>query len=208
MIGYLDLPSGLSGDMLLGCLIDSGWSSERLRATIIKLRLPTDQWAVQVREVIKGSLRARQVQVLVEEGRHHRRLKDIQSLIESSELSGVVKDRAIAIFVRLAAAEARVHGTTPDQIHFHEVGALDAIVDIVGGVSGIDELGITQLYASMIPLGQGWIDSDHGRLPLPRRPLELLSAVSAPTRPGPGNGELITPTAAAILAELPGFSSR
>jgi uncharacterized protein (TIGR00299 family) protein len=207
MIGYLDLPSGLSGDMLLGCLVDCGWPLERLRKTIELLNLPTGEWAVSAQNVMKGAIRARRVDVLAEEGQHHRRLADICGMIESSEVAGLVKHRAVAIFTRLAAAEAKVHGTTPDRIHFHEVGAVDSIIDIVGSVTGLHELGIEQLYASAVPLGHGWTESAHGRIPLPApATLELLAAVGAPTRPAPGPGELLTPTAAAILAELATFS--
>jgi uncharacterized protein (TIGR00299 family) protein len=207
MIGYLDLPSGLSGDMLLGCLVDCGWPLERLRETIELLDLPTGEWAVSAQNVMKGALRARRVDVLAEEGPHHRRLADIRGMIESSEVPGLVKNQAVAIFTRLAEAEAKVHGTTLDRIHFHEVGAVDSIIDIVGGVAGLHELGIEKLFASAVPLGHGWTESAHGRIPLPApATLELLAAVGAPTRPAPGPGELLTPTAAAILAELATFS--
>jgi hypothetical protein len=121
-------------------------------------------------------------------------------------LPPIVRERAGAIFKRLADAEAKVHGTTPDEIHFHEVGAVDAIIDIVASVNGLHDLGIERLYASPIPLGPGWTDSAHGRLPLPApATIELLSAAGAPTRPAPGPGELVTPTGAAILAELATF---
>jgi uncharacterized protein (DUF111 family) len=163
MIAYLDLPSGLSGDMLLGCLLDCGWSAQRLRQTIDSLSLPTAEWAIEVTPVLKHSLRATRVQVLVEEGKHQRRLADVAAIINGSTLPTVVKERAVAIFARLADAEANVHGTTPDQIHFHEVGAVDAIIDIVASVSGLHELGVDRLYASAVPLGSGWTESAHGR---------------------------------------------
>jgi uncharacterized protein (TIGR00299 family) protein len=206
MIAYLDLPSGLSGDMLLGCLLDCGWSSQRLRQTIESLTLPTAEWAIEVTPVLKHSLRATRVQVLAEEGKHQRRLADVSAIINRSTLPAVVKGRAVAIFTRLADAEAKVHGTTADKVHFHEVGALDAIIDIVASVNGLHELGVERLYASAVPLGQGWTETAHGRLPLPApATIELLSAANAPTRPAPGPGELVTPTGAAILAELASF---
>jgi len=206
MIAYLDLPSGLSGDMLLGCLIDSGWSVEQLRRTIESLPLSQIEWAVQVQQVAKKSLRATRVDVLVEEGRHQRRLADISAMIRESTLPAAVVDRSVAIFTRLAHAEAHVHGTTSDQIHFHEVGAVDAIVDIVASVNGLHELGINQLYCSPVPLGHGWTGSAHGKLPLPApATLELLAQAHIPTCPAPGPGELLTPTGAAILAELARF---
>jgi uncharacterized protein (TIGR00299 family) protein len=206
MIGYLDLPSGLSGDMLLGCLVDCGWPASRLESTLARLALPPGEWAVQLQEVRKGALRATQVDVLAEEGRHDRRLADVLAILHASDLPPTVSERAAAIFVRLADAEAKVHGVTPDQIHFHEVGAIDAIMDIVGAVAGLHDLGIERLYASAVPLGHGWADTAHGRLPLPApATLELLSAANAPTRPAPGPGELLTPTGAAILCELATF---
>jgi uncharacterized protein (TIGR00299 family) protein len=206
MIAYLDLPSGLSGDMLLGCLVDCGWNVERLHHTIESLSLPAEEWAVQVETVVKGSMRATRVDVLVEEGRHQRRLADIGGIIRGSTLPPAIRQPAIAVFERLAWAEARVHGTTPEQVHFHEVGAMDAIVDIVGSIAGLHDLGIEKLYASPIPLGMGWTKSAHGQIPLPApATLELLSGAGAPTCSAPGPGELVTPTAAAILAELATF---
>ncbi len=206
MIAYLDLASGLSGDMLLGCLVDCGWSIERLRRTIESLCVPAGEWAVQVQTVLKGSLRATRVDVLVDEGRQQRRLGDVIAIIRGAELPALVRQRAIAVFTRLASAEARVHGTTADEVHFHEVGAVDAIIDIVGSLQGLHELGIEKLFASPVPLGQGWSQSAHGRLPLPApATLELVSAAKMPTRPAPGPGELLTPTAAAMLAELAAF---
>ncbi|MDB5289426.1 MAG: hypothetical protein JWL69_667 [Phycisphaerales bacterium] len=206
MIGYLDLPSGLSGDMLLGCLIDSGWPIAQLEQTLSRLALPAGEWAVQVAQVRKGSLRAARVDVLAEEGRHDRRLADVRAIIDSSDLPPIVRERATAVFVRLAEAEAKVHGTPVDQVHFHEVGAVDSIIDIVGAVAGLHDLTIDQLYASAVPLGQGWAQTAHGKLPLPApATLELLAAAGAPTRPAPGPGELLTPTGAAILCEMATF---
>ena len=207
MIAYLDLPSGASGDMLLGCLIDAGWPAQGLRQTIESLRLPQGEWAVQVQAVQKGSLRAMRVDVLFEEGKQRRGLADIRQIIESSDLPSVVQARAIAVFARLSQAEAKVHGTSPDKIHFHEVGAIDAIIDVVGVVTGLHELGIERVYASPLPLGPGWTQTDHGKVPLPApATLELLAAAGAPTRPAPGPGELVTPTGAALLADLATFT--
>lgn len=205
-IGYLDLPSGLSGDMLLGCLMDCGWPVERLRQAIQSLSLPASEWAVQVQTVVKGALRATRVDVLADEGRHRRRLADIVAIIRGGSLPALVCERAVAVFTRLARAEARVHGIAVEQVHFHEVGAVDCIIDIVGSLLGLHELGVEKLFASPVPLGHGWAQTAHGKLPLPApATLELLSAAKIPTRPAPGPGELLTPTAAAILAELAVF---
>lgn len=206
MIAYLDLPSGVSGDMLLGCLVDCGWPAERLRETIEALRLPRGEWAVQVQTVQKGAFRATQVEVLFEEGRQRRGLADIRKIIESSALPQIVRTRAVSVFWRLANAEAKVHGTTPDEVHFHEVGAIDAIIDVVGVIAGFHELGLDPIHSSPLPLGPGWAGGEHGKIPLPApATLELLAAANAPSRPAPGPGEWVTPTGAALLAELVRF---
>jgi uncharacterized protein (TIGR00299 family) protein len=206
MIAYLDLPSGVSGDMFLGCLLDVGWSPDKLRGVVEDLSLPSDEWAIDVRPVLKGSMRATRVEVLAEEGRHRRQLSDVIAIIDHSRLNPVIKQRSIAIFTRLAHAEARVHGTLPEKVHFHEVGAVDAMIDIVATVAGLHDLGIDQLYASALPLGPGWGNSEHGKIPMPApATIELLAEAQAPTRPAPGPGELVTPTGAAIVAELARF---
>ncbi|MCC7146120.1 MAG: nickel pincer cofactor biosynthesis protein LarC [Phycisphaeraceae bacterium] len=209
MIGYFDLPSGLSGDMFLGCLIDAGWPIEELRSVISQLGLPPAEWSIQARSVMKGPLRATLVLVHAHEGHHHRHLKHIKQIIESSRLADAIKARAVRVFTRLAEAEAKVHGSTVDKIHFHEVGAVDAIIDIVGCVAGLAALGVTDLYSSPPALGSGFAQTAHGQIPLPApATLELLAAAQAPTRdnPRPGVvGELLTPTGAALLAELATF---
>ncbi len=206
-IAYLDTPSGISGDIFLGCLLDAGWPLARLRAVVEALHLPGGSWRVDAEPVMKGPLRATLADVKVNEGDTHRHLSDITAIIRAGDLPSIVQDRAIAVFTRLAEAEARVHNTTPEAIHFHEVGALDAIVDIVGVCAGLHELGIDRLHASPLPLGHGWAQTMHGRIPLPApATLELLAAVGAPTIPAPGPGELVTPTGAALLAELADFS--
>ncbi len=207
MIAYLDLPSGISGDMFLGCLVDAGWPLAALEATIAQLRLPTGSWVVEQQSVMRGPLRATLVDVRVTVGGHHRNLQDIRAIIEQSALPLTVQTRAIAVFTQLATAEAHVHGSTIEEVHFHEVGALDAIIDIVGVCAGLHELGIERLYASGAPLGEGWTNSAHGRIPLPApATLALLAAANAPTRIAPGPGELVTPTGAALLAELATFT--
>lgn len=206
MIGFLDLPSGLSGDMFLGCLVDAGWSLQRLRATISHLLLPSSEWEVAARDVKRGALRATLVEVRVAEGLSHRGLSDVMRIIEAADLPEEVRRRSAGVFRRLAEAEAKVHGTAPEKIHFHEVGAVDAIVDVVGAVAGLHELGVEQLFAGPLPLGEGWVSTAHGLLPLPGpATLELLAAAKAPTRPAPGPGEWVTPTGAALLTELAAF---
>ncbi|HEY8666730.1 MAG TPA: nickel pincer cofactor biosynthesis protein LarC [Tepidisphaeraceae bacterium] len=206
MIGYLDIPSGLSGDMFLSCLVDAGWPVENLRATLARLSLPAEEYQIHAQTVMKGALRATQVSVQVVKSKQHRHLHHIREILDASDISKEVKDRALGVFTRLAEAEARVHGTTIDKVHFHEVGAVDAIVDIVGTCAGIKALDISELYASAAPLGHGWVKTEHGQLPLPAPAvLEILAAAKVPTRPAPGEGELLTPTGAALLAHLATF---
>lgn len=205
-LAFLDTPSGISGDIFLGCLLDAGWPLAELRGVVAALNLPADSWQIEAETVMRGPLRATLARVQVEEGDAHRHLADVRRIIEAADLPQPVGQRAVAVFTRLAQAEAHIHNTTPDEIHFHEVGALDAIVDIVGVCAGLHGLGIEQLYASPLPLGPGWTGSMHGRIPLPApATLDLLAAVGAPTVPAPGPGELVTPTGAALLAELAEF---
>ena len=206
MIAYLDLPSGISGDMFLGCLLDAGWPVDQLQSAIALLGLAPDEWSVSASTIKKGHFRATLANITAKEGHKHRHLHHITDMITASALPASVKDKTIAVFSRLAAAEARVHGSTIEKVHFHEVGAVDAIIDIVGTISGLAALGIEKLYASPLPMGSGWTGGDHGKMPLPApATLELLSAVNAPTRPAPGPGEWVTPTGAALLAELATF---
>ena len=237
MIGYFDLPSGISGDMCLGCLLDVGWSIDRLRNVISKLGLPDGQWSVESRQVRKGTLRATMAEVCVSDcakkgpccrhdhdgengkqpngrkndGPHpvHRNLPDVLELINSADLPDPIKEKSSAVFERLARAEAKVHGVRIEEIHFHEVGSLDAIIDIVGTVTGIYEIGIKKLYASELPLGRGWVTAQHGKIPLPSpATMELLAEAKAPTRCAPGDGELVTPTGAALICELAEFGQK
>jgi uncharacterized protein (TIGR00299 family) protein len=206
VIGYLDLVSGLSGDILLGCLVDAGWPVEQLRDTIARLGLAEGEWGVEARRVMRGPFNATLVDVRAAEGRTHRHLSHILGIIDAADIGPSTKQRAAAVFERLAAAEAKVHGTTVERVHFHEVGAVDAIVDVVGAAAGLEALGITRLHASAVPLGDGWADTQHGRIPLPApATLEILAGAGAPTRPALGPGEWVTPTGAAILAALATF---
>jgi len=206
MIAYLDLPSGLSGDMFLGCLVHAGWGVDALRGTIARLALDPGDWSVEARRVMRGPLSATLVDVHASDTRQHRHLPEIRGMIERADLPATVREQSVAVFERLAGAEARVHGTTADRVHFHEVGAIDAIIDIVGATAGLHDLDIETLHASAVPLGEGWTDSAHGRLPLPApATLELLAAARAPTRPAPAPGEWVTPTGAALLATLATF---
>ena len=204
-IVYFDCFSGASGDMMLGALLDAGLPLERLQAELDKLHLEGYELELecQVRQGLAGS----KLHVRDTLGAHPARYpQDVYALIEASTLPPEVKARSRAVFERLARAEAKVHGIPEDEIHFHEIGAVDSIVDIVGIVAGLDALGVTTVYASPLPLGSGFIETEHGLLPVPApATLVLLSEVGAPTVPHPAQTELVTPTAAALLAELACF---
>lgn len=205
---YCDCFSGISGDMFLAGMIDAGLPLEYLREALRGLGLP-EFLDVGVQEVRKGALRAALLQFQIEERRHddsHRHLADIVRLIESSRLPVPVQQTSLAIFQKLAEAEARVHGEEIQQVHFHEVGAVDSILDIVGAAVGLYYFEIGQLYASALPLGSGKVNTAHGVLPVPApATLELLRAAQAPLAPSALEVELVTPTGAAILSTLARF---
>ncbi len=204
-IAFVDCFSGISGDMFLASLLDAGLPLEVLQEGIDKLNLP-EKVELKLSETRKGALRAANLEVIVPHSHNHRHLSDILAILDNSQLSEVVKQKAGAIFTLLAEAEARVHGEPVEHIHFHEVGALDSIVDVTGAVIGLEALGIERLYASAIPYGSGTVNSDHGLLPLPApATLEVLKLAKAPLTPTSANVELVTPTGAAILGALAVF---
>jgi uncharacterized protein (TIGR00299 family) protein len=199
-LAYFDCFSGISGDMTLGALVDAGVGIDVLCSELEKLNLPG--YEITALKVMRSGVSATKVHVCVEEKEQPaRHLSDIRKIIEASTLSSSIKQKSILIFERLAEAEAKVHGTTPDKVHFHEVGAVDAIVDIVGSVIGFEKLGITTMAASPVNLGAGTIKSAHGTLPVPApATAELLKGI-----PSYGSSipfELTTPTGAVILSTL------
>lgn len=203
-IAYWDCFSGISGDMALGALLDAGLELGALRAELEKLDV--DGWQLDARPDVRYHIAGTHARVHTIPQEAHRHLSDIQAMLNRSHLQPAVRERALAVFGRLAEAEAAVHGTRPEDVHFHEVGALDAIVDIVGVVAGLTLLGVEQVYASALPLGSGWIEAAHGPIPVPGPAvLALLSAVQAPVRDDDTPFELVTPTGAALLAELATF---
>jgi hypothetical protein len=205
-IAYADCFSGVSGDMFLAALLDAGLPLIVLQQNIDLLNLP-EKVDLKLTETHKGALRAANLEVVVPHSHNHRHLSDILEIINSSSLSEKVKLTASKIFRLLAEAESRVHGEPVEHVHFHEVGALDSIVDIVGAAIGLDYLGIEQLYASPLPYGSGTINSDHGLLPLPApATLEVLRLINAPLTPSSADVELVTPTGAAILGSMATFS--
>jgi len=205
VIAYLDCHSGISGNMFLGAMLDAGLGLDTLKHALSGLPVAGYELVLE-RFQDKGIQGSHFDVVLAEQQQQTRHLSDIVTLIESSTLSSRVRETAIAIFQRLAEAEAAIHGTSIEEVHFHEVGAIDAIVDITGAAIAIEAMGITQLYASPLPMSSGHVQTSHGLMPVPApATLEILRRVAAPWRPCPVEGELVTPTGAAILATLAQF---
>src|SRR6266849_2850885 len=208
-IAYFDCPSGAAGDMIMGALVDAGAPFEALQGELAKLRL--SGFTLERREVMKSAFRATKVEVHVHgeghahderhEGHPHRNLRSILDLIASSGLRPAVKAGAARIITRLADAEARVHGTSVEEVHFHEVGAVDAIVDVTGACIGLDLLGVDAVHCSALPVGGGFVTGAHGRMPIPGPgTAELLKGF--PVVDTGVRRELVTPTGAAILTTL------
>ncbi|HVB61706.1 MAG TPA: nickel pincer cofactor biosynthesis protein LarC [Ktedonobacteraceae bacterium] len=206
-VAYLDCHSGISGDMFLGAALDAGLSLEALRAALATL--PLAGYDLAREDFTDKGIRGTRLRVtLAAQEQPPRHFSEITVLITAASLPERVKATSINIFRCLAEAEAVVHGTTVEAVHFHEVGAVDAIVDIVGAAIAVNELGLAQLYASPLPLSSGHVQSAHGLLPVPAPAvLEMLRRVQAPWRPCPVEGEMVTPTGAAILATLARFET-
>jgi pyridinium-3,5-bisthiocarboxylic acid mononucleotide nickel chelatase len=199
-LAYFDCFSGASGDMILGALVDAGVPIERLRARLAGLRV--GGYALSAARTTKGGLAATQVRVELEPGpAPHRHLRHVVEILQSADLPPTVREGAMRVFTRLAEAEARAHGTTVEKVHFHEVGAVDAIVDIVGALLGLDELGVTRVVCSPIPTGSGTVRCAHGVLPVPA-PATVALLEGVPLLATDEPGELTTPTGAAILTTV------
>jgi hypothetical protein len=199
-IAWFDCFSGISGDMTLGALVSAGWPAMELQA--LPGRLGLEGVRVGVKDVRRGPLAALQVEVVIEAAQQpHRHLRQVEEVLVRADLPPAVRERALAVFRRLAAAEAEVHGTSVEQVHFHEVGAADALVDVAGALLGLDQLGIARVHASPPRLGRGSVRSEHGLIPVPA-PATALLLRGAPVEIGEVQGELTTPTGAALLATL------
>ena len=199
MLAYFDCFSGISGDMTLGALVDLGTPLEWLQQELS--RLPLKGFHLTARPVMRNGMTANLLTVEFEDSGHSRDFKKIRALLENCPLSETVKARSLDIFGKLARAEAHIHSCSEEDVHFHELGAIDAIVDIVGTALCLEKLGIEKVVASKIPLGTGFIECQHGKLPVPApATLEILKDV-----PVYGTGvahELVTPTGAAIIASV------
>ncbi|MFN8092832.1 MAG: nickel pincer cofactor biosynthesis protein LarC [Vicinamibacteria bacterium] len=195
-IVYFDCASGASGDMLLGAVVDLGLPIEELRAELAKLGV--EGFRIESSRVNRSGLASTKVDVVAEvAGQPHRHLKHVLAILDASTLDASVKERAAGLFRRLAEAEAAVHGTTPEKVHFHEVGALDSIVDIVGGVIALRWLGASRFVSSPLNVGTGTVTMSHGTFPVPP-PATARLVEGAPVY-GAGEGELLTPTGALLV---------
>jgi uncharacterized protein (TIGR00299 family) protein len=198
-IAYLDCPSGISGDMTLAALLDAGVDLAKVQEGIASLGLP--EVRVTASEVKRHGFRGQHVKIEHPPEHAHRHLHHITGMIDNSGLSQAQRDLAKRIFQRIAEAEAKVHGSTPAKIHFHEVGAIDSIVDICGAAIGFDLLGVDRIVASPVPTGTGYVNIAHGRCSVPApATAEMLCGI--PLAESAVEAELTTPTGAAILATL------
>lgn len=205
-IAYFDCIAGASGDMILGALLDAGLPEEALREGLAALGL--DGFDLRLQNVLKNGFSAKKVDVLVADQVPARQLPEIEAIVMESNLPPAIKDQAIAIFRRLGEVEANIHGTTPDQVHLHELGGIDTIVDVVGTLVGLEALRVEQIYSSPLPMGRGFVDGVHGPIPLPApATVALLAHRSSQGKAVPVVGsdlemELVTPTGAALLTSL------
>jgi uncharacterized protein (TIGR00299 family) protein len=197
VIGWLDCASGVAGDMLLGALVDAGVPLDVLQAAVDGVA--PEPVRLRAEEVHRAGLRATRVHVEGTDSATHRTWADVRALLERADLPGPVRHRATAAFAALARAEAAVHGTTEDDVHFHEVGALDAVADVVGVSAGLEHLALEALHCSPVALGGGTARTAHGRLPVPG-PAVVALLTGVPTYGGPADVELTTPTGAALLS--------
>jgi pyridinium-3,5-bisthiocarboxylic acid mononucleotide nickel chelatase len=197
---FLDAFSGLSGDMIAGAMLDAGADFDELRAALASL--PLDGYRLAARRKLVSGISALKFEVEVTARQPERHLHEIREIVRrASALSAGVKDRAMAIFAALAEAEAKIHRTTPEEVHFHEVGAVDSIIDIVAAAWGYERLELGEMTVSPLPAGSGFVRSQHGVIPVPApAAAELLAGF--PMRMGDGSSEMVTPTGAAILRAL------
>ncbi|HEY4384606.1 MAG TPA: LarC family nickel insertion protein [Ktedonobacteraceae bacterium] len=206
-IVYLDCHSGISGNMFLGAMLDAGLSYDTLRDAL--RALPLEGYTLKYETILDHGITGTHFDVVLKDHEQPSRgFSEIVDLLYNASLSAEVRENAIAIFRILGEAEAKIHGVSLDEVHFHEVGAVDAIVDITGAAIAMEALGLSQLYASPLPLTRGHVRMAHGLMPLPApATLEILSKAQAPWVPCHLETELVTPTGAAILGALARFET-
>ncbi|MCL4516198.1 MAG: nickel pincer cofactor biosynthesis protein LarC [Firmicutes bacterium] len=196
---FLDCMAGISGDMFLSAMVAAGLPLAELKGELEKLNL--EGWTIREKKEVRHGITATRVEVESREEGKARHLPEIQEIIHKSALKASIKEDALRIFERLAGAEARVHGVDREKVHFHEVGAIDAIIDIVGAAAALDLLGRPRLHVSSLPVGGGTVTSRHGVLPVPApATIELLRGI--PVHDNGVKAELVTPTGAAVVSTL------
>ena len=195
-IAYFDAFSGLSGDMIAGAMLDAGADLAALKSVVAALKLPGCTISTHRKSV--SGIAAVKFEVDVREPQPERRLSDIRSMIEGAQIAPNIAREALRVFELLAEAEAEVHHTTPEQVHFHEVGAVDSIIDVVAAAWGFDQLGLDELLVSTLPLGTGFAKSRHGIIPVPA-PATVALLAGFPVRLNDGPSEMVTPTGAAVV---------
>ena len=200
-IAYFDCFAGAGGDMIVSAMLDAGLSEDFLAEQLATLGI--GDLTIEVAEVQRCGIRALTFNPAANEGHVHRNLGDITAMIENSGVSAAVKERAVGIFSKIAKVEAGIHGKDESEIHFHEIGAVDSIADIVSACIGFEALGIERVFCSQVSVGSGTVKCAHGILPVPApATAELVKQAKIPVTAGPGAGELLTPTAAAILGSF------
>jgi len=197
-IAYFDCFSGISGDMVLGALLDLGVPGEVLLDTLRKI--PLAGYSIRIAKEQRGLITGTRVHIDIEE-QPHRSFRDIQGLIRQSQMEGRIQERILGVFEHLAQAESHVHHVPVSEVHFHEVGAVDSILDVAGAVIGLDYLEVATICSSPLPLGRGFVKTHHGLLPLPA-PATVVLLKGIPIYGTDVERELVTPTGAAILASL------
>jgi len=199
-IAVLDPMSGIAGDMCLGALLDLGLSESFIRD--LPQALGIADVGVEIKNVSRGQIACKKVDFTVPPQPHGRHLKHIKAIVEATSAPDSVKEKAMRCFTLITECEAAIHGTTVERVHLHEVGSVDAILDIVGTIWGLEQLGVEKVFCGTIPLGDGFVDTQHGRMAVPTAAtLRLLEGLRV--SPGPeGSGELVTPTGAALVRVL------
>jgi uncharacterized protein (TIGR00299 family) protein len=196
---YIDCIAGASGDMLLGALVDAGLPVAALEAELEKLRI--DDFHLHVSKVSKNGFGATKVDVHAHDHAPERHLREIREIVEAADLSSSVKQRAMRVFTRICEVEAGIHGMSVDEVHLHEVGGVDAIVDVVGVLAGFERMEIGRVVVSPLPIGRGFVTGAHGQIPLPA-PATIALLKDVPLYGSVIGKELVTPTGAALLVEL------
>ena len=205
-IAILDPAAGISGDMTLGALLSLGVPQDWLEA--LPGRLGLSGVSVAVGNAVRCGVHCRQVAFAIPERPHGRHVGELIRLVEQAPVSPWVHERAVQAFRLIGEAEGRVHGVAPERVHLHEVGAVDAVLDVVGAIEGFERLGVEAIYSWPVAIGHGWVESVHGRLPIPAPATAILLEGLDVATGGPVEGEATTPTGAALLRVLTGGGSR